>query len=43
MLELHRRNKVKNWSKGFEINGKKRKQALMEETLQQTINSSASF
>jgi hypothetical protein len=36
ILELHRQNAEKNWNNGFNMNGKKRKQALMEETLQQT-------
>ncbi len=43
ILELHRKNAEKNRSKGFEMNAKKWKQALIEETLQQTIISSASF
>jgi hypothetical protein len=37
ILELHKKNAEKNQSKGLEMNGKKRKQALMEETLQHTI------
>jgi hypothetical protein len=43
ILDLHRKNAGKNLSKGFKMNGKKSKQALIEETLQQTIISSASF
>jgi hypothetical protein len=43
VLDLHSKNAEKNLSKGFKMNGKKRKQALIEETLQQTIISSASF